>query len=68
MSECALNGRFAYATYIDAFPPHVNDMTSWQSSSKISWSAAPFFNHHGVVIQHLVSDMILSLISTKNVH
>ena len=28
MSECALNGRFAYVTYIDAFPPHVNDMTS----------------------------------------
>ena len=52
------------------FLPHSNDMTSWQSSSaeKVSCNVAPFFYHHSVVIQHLVSDRLLSLISKENMH
>ena len=51
------------------FTPHSNDMTSWQNSSaeKISCNVAPFFYHHSVVIQHLVSDRLLSLNSKENV-
>jgi hypothetical protein len=39
---------FAYVAYIDVFPPHSNEMTSWQNSSaeKISYNVAPFFYHH----------------------
>ena len=46
-----------------------NDMTSLQNSSveKISCNVATFFYHHSVVIQHLVSDMLLSLNSKENV-
>ena len=41
----------------------------WQISSaeKISFNVAPFFYHHSVMIQHLVSDRILSLISNEDV-
>jgi hypothetical protein len=31
-------------------------------------NVVPFFYHHSVVIQHLVSDRLLSLISKENVH
>jgi hypothetical protein len=43
-------------------------MTSLQNSSveKISCNVATFFYHHSVVIQHLVSDMLLSLNSKEN--
>ena len=61
---------FCFA-YIDMFSPHSNDMTSWQNSSaeKISCNVAPFFYHHrhSVVIQHLVSDRLLSLNWKENV-
>jgi hypothetical protein len=52
------------------FVSHSNDMTSCQSSSaeNVSCNVAPFFYHHSVVIQHLVSDKLLSLISKENVH
>ena len=42
------------------FVSHSNDMTSWQSSTaeNISWNVVPFFYHHSVVIQHLVSDTL----------
>ena len=48
---------------------HSNAMTSWQSisSNKIFCNVAPFFYHHSVVIQHLVSDRLLSLISQEGV-
>jgi hypothetical protein len=51
------------------FVSHSNDMTSCQSSSveNVSCNVPPFFYHHSVVIQHLVSDRRLSLISTENV-
>ena len=51
---------FAYVAHIDVFSPHSNDMTSWQNSSaeKISCNVTPFFYHHSVVIQHLVSDTL----------
>ena len=60
---------FAYVAYIDVFFPHSNNMTSWKNSSaeKISCNVAPFFYHHSVVIQHLVSDRLLSLNSKENV-
>jgi hypothetical protein len=60
---------FAYVAYIDLFSPHSNDMTSWQNSAaeKISCSVAPFFYHHIVVMQHLISDRLLSLNSKENV-
>jgi len=40
--------------------PHSNDMTSWQNSSaaKSSCNVAPFFYHHSVVIDSLVSDIL----------
>ena len=49
------------------FVSHSNDMTSCQSSSaeNVSCNVTPFFYHHSVVIQHLVSDRQLSLISKK---
>jgi hypothetical protein len=49
---------------------HPNDMTSCQSSSaeNVSCNVVPFFYHHSVVIQHLVSDRLLSLISKENVY
>jgi len=39
------------------FTPPSNDVTSWQNSSaeKISCNVAPFFYHHRVLMQHLVS-------------
>ena len=42
------------------FVSHSNDMTSCQSSSaeSVSCYVAPFFYHHSVVIQHLVSDTL----------
>ena len=42
------------------FVSHFNDMTSCQSSSteNVSCNVAPFFYHHTVVIQHLVSDIL----------
>jgi hypothetical protein len=50
------------------FTPHSNDVTSWQNSSaeKISCNVMPFFYHHSVVIQHIVSDRLLSLNSKEN--
>ena len=50
------------------FTPHSNDVTSSQNSSaeKISCNVTPFFYHHTVVIQHLVSDRLLSLNSKEN--
>ena len=47
------------------FVSHSNGMTSCQSSSaeNVSCNVAPFFYHHTMVIQHLVSDRRLSLIS-----
>jgi hypothetical protein len=67
INEYTLNSRFVY---VDVFSLHSNEMTSWQSSSaeKMSCNIVPFFYHHSVVIQHLVSDMRLSLISKENVH
>jgi hypothetical protein len=57
------------------FVSHSNGMTSCQSSSaeNVSCNVAPFFYHHSVVIQHLVSDTFvwdrqLSLISKENVY
>jgi hypothetical protein len=46
-------------------PLHSNNMTSWQSSSaeQIWCNVTPFFYHHSVVIQHLVSDRLISSIS-----
>jgi hypothetical protein len=42
------------------FVSHSNDMTSCQSSSaeNVSCNVAPFFYHHSVVMQHLVSDTL----------
>ena len=42
------------------FVSHSNGMTSCQSSSaaNVSCNVAPFFYHHSVVIQHLVSDTL----------
>jgi hypothetical protein len=42
------------------FVSHSNVMTSCQSSSadNVSCNVAPFFYHHSVVIQHLVSDTL----------
>ena len=52
------------------FVSHSNDVMSCQSSSaeNVSCNVAPFFYHHSVVIQHLASDRLLSLISNENVH
>ena len=52
------------------FVSHSNDMTSCQSSSaeNVSCNVAPFYYHHSVVIQHLVSDRRLLLFAKKNVH
>jgi hypothetical protein len=60
---------FVHAAYIDMFSPHSNDMTLWQNSSaeKISCNVAPFFYHHSVVTQHLVSDRILSFNSKEDI-
>jgi hypothetical protein len=54
---------------LTCFTPYSNDMTSWQNSSavKISCNFAPFFYHHSVVIQPLVSDSLLSLSAKENV-
>ena len=69
MNEWTLNSCFVYVDYIDVFFPHSNDMTSWQNSSaeKISCNVAPLFYHYSVVIQYLVSDRLLSLISKENI-
>jgi hypothetical protein len=46
-----------------------NDMSCQSSlAENVSCNVAPFFYHHSVVIQHLVSDKLLSLISKENVH
>jgi hypothetical protein len=39
---------FAYVAYIDVFPPHSNDLTSWHNSSaeKVSCNVGPFFYHN----------------------
>ena len=60
---------FANIAHIDVFYPHSNDMTSSQNSlaEKISCNVEPFFYHHNVVIQHLVSDRLLPLNSKENV-
>ena len=52
------------------FVSHSNGMTSCQSSSakNVTCNVVPFFYHHSVVIQHLVSDRQLSLISKENVY
>jgi hypothetical protein len=44
---------------LTCFTLHSNDMTLWQNKSagRISCNLAPFFYHHSVVIQHLVSDV-----------
>ena len=70
MNEWTLNSRIIFVAFIDMFSLHSNDISSWQSSSaeKISLNVVPFFYHHSVVIQNLVSDRILSLISKENVH
>jgi hypothetical protein len=54
------------------FVLHSNDMTSWQSSSaeNVSCNVAPFFYHHSVVMQHLISDTLYRMFhrhSRKNV-
>ena len=68
---CVAVHSFALLTLLTltCFIPHSNDMTSLQNSSaeKISCNVAPFFNNHSVVIQHLVSDRLLSLNSKENV-
>jgi hypothetical protein len=38
------------------------------TAKQILCNVVLFFYHHGVVVQHLVSDMLISLISKKNVH
>ena len=42
------------------FVSHSNDMTSYQSSSaeNVSCNVAPFFYHHSMVIQNIVSDIL----------
>ena len=57
MNERTLISHFVYVAYIDVFSP---DM--------ILCSVAPSFYHHSVVIQHLVSDRLLSFISNESVH
>jgi hypothetical protein len=65
MNEITFNSRFVYIAHIDVFFPRSNYMTSWQSSLCATL-------HHSfitrVVIQHLVSDRLLSLILTENLH
>jgi hypothetical protein len=58
---------FFHQCQLLCFVSHSNDMTSCQSSlaENVSCNVAPFFYHHSVVIQHLVSDRLLSLISKK---
>ena len=48
---------------------HFNDIPSWKSSSveKILCNVTTFFYHNSGMIQHLVSDWLLSLISKENV-
>jgi hypothetical protein len=55
---------------LTCFIPHSNDMTSWQNSSaeKISCNVAPFFYHHSVVIQHLVSDTLYQTGYAQNMY
>jgi hypothetical protein len=45
------------------FVSHSNGMTSCQNSSaeNVSCNVAPFFYHHSVVIQHLVSTLVICL-------
>jgi hypothetical protein len=49
--------------------PLSNDMTSCQSSSaeNVLCNVVLFFYHHKILIQHLVSDMLLSLNLKENV-
>jgi hypothetical protein len=69
-----MTSHYCFRSFINArllcFVSHSNDMTSCQSSSaeNVSCNVAPFFYHHSVVIQHLVSDRRLSLISKENIH
>jgi hypothetical protein len=69
-----MTSRYLFRSFTNArivcFVSHSNDMTSSQSSSaeNVSCNITPFFYHHSVVMQHLVSDRLLSLISKENVH
>jgi hypothetical protein len=42
------------------FVSHFNDMTSWQTSSteNVLCNVVPFFHHHSVVMQHLISETL----------
>ena len=72
-----MTSHYFYCTFTNVrllyFVSHSNYMTSCQSSSaeNVSYNIVPFFYHHSVVIQHLVSDTLyqrrLSLISKENV-
>ena len=59
-----MTSHYCFRSFINArllcFVSHSNDMTSCQSSSEenVSCNVAPFFYHHSVVIQHLVSDTL----------
>jgi hypothetical protein len=69
-----MTSRYSFHSFTNVrllcFVSHSNDKTSCQSSSaeNVSCNVAPFFYHHSVVIQHLVSDRRLSLISKENVY
>ena len=59
-----MTSRFFFRSFSNVrllcFVSHSNGMTSCQSSSaeNVLCSVAPFFYHHSVVIQHLVSDTL----------
>ena len=59
-----MTSHYCFRSFINArllcFVSHSNDMTSCQSSSEenVSCNVAPFFYHHSVVIQHIVSDTL----------
>ena len=64
INEYTLNSRFVYVDVFSYIP------MKWQSGSaeKMTYNVMPFFYHHNVVIQHLVSDRPFSLISKENIH
>jgi hypothetical protein len=59
-----MTSRYICRSFNDAtllcFLSHSNDMTSWQniSAENVSCNVASFFYHHGMVIQHLVSETL----------
>jgi hypothetical protein len=59
-----MTSRYVFRSFTNArllcFVSHSNDMTSCQSSSaeNIACKVAPFFYHHSVVIQYLISDTL----------